>query len=180
MAAYWSCAQTKPHEEALAIRNLRRQRFTAFYPFVLLPNRYHRLAVRPVFPGYVFVELDDKASNWAPINSTLGVRRLLTVAAKDSEYRQPAHIAFVDDLRRLRVRQPGAGGPAEDTLPAGTTVRIKRGPFAEHIALVHMSVADRVHLLLQVFSREIEVAFSAADVEIIRRPTEALYAGAYS
>ena len=174
MLTYWSVAQTKPHEEAIALRNLRRQRFEAFYPFVLLPNRYHRLAVRPVFPGYVFVKLDDD-STWSPINSTLGVRRLLTNAVKESEYRRPARIPFVEDLRRLRVRPTGV---TEDTLPAGTVVRIKRGPFAQHMALVHMSVEDRVHLLLQVFAREISVEFSAADIEIIRRPTEALYANA--
>ena len=173
MTSYWSCAQTHPNEEALAIRNLRRQHFNAFYPFFLQPNRWRKMAVKAVFPGYVFVELDDTRPNWSPINNTLGVKRLLTQSTTPGEYRQPARIKFVDELRRLHRHHQGALAEP-DVLPPGTIVRIKRGPFAERVALVEMSSGDRVRLLLEAFNREIVVEFAVDDVVLIRRPTAAL------
>jgi transcriptional antiterminator RfaH len=173
MSCYWSVAQTHVGQEALAVRNLRRQQFECFYPLLLVERRpLRRLAVKPVFAGYVFVRLDPEVPNWSPINSTLGVRRLLTQLGKGGgDYRKPAAVPFVEELRRLGIHhETGAGGPAEPALPAGTMVRIKRGPFSQHTALVQMSTAERVKLLLQVFSREIEVEFAASAVEVIRRP----------
>ena len=169
MSTFWSCAQTHVHDEALALRNLRRQRFNAFYPFFLVPNRFARLAVKPVFPGYVFVELDDELPNWSPINSTLGIKHLLTQISK-GEYRRPAKVGFIENLRRLRRQEGALGAPL---LPPGTTVRVKRGPFAEQIALVEMSTGERVRLLLEVFSREVAVDFSVDDVAVVRRAEEA-------
>jgi transcriptional antiterminator RfaH len=169
MSIFWSAAMTHPHNEALAIRNLRRQQFTAFYPFFLIPTRWKRLSVRPVFPGYVFVELDDQDPNWSPINSTFGVKRLLTNPQSGDDYRVPAKIGFIDDLRRLRLR---GSADHDEALPPGTQVRILRGPFAERVALVELSDQDRVRLLLEVFNREISISFSLDQIELIRRPIE--------
>ena len=47
MATYWSCAQTHPHREKLALVNLRRRRFTSFFPYFLLRDRRGRLVIRP-------------------------------------------------------------------------------------------------------------------------------------
>jgi transcription antitermination factor NusG len=126
--------------------------------------------VQPVFANYVFIELDDTIANWAPINSTLGVKRLLTLPGKGTEeYRRPSRIGFIESLRKLQLRSPRA---EEVVLPAGTMVRITRGPFAEHIALVELSTQDRVRLLLEVFSREISIDFSPDAVEIVTRSGE--------
>lgn len=167
MTVYWSCAQVHPHQEGLSQRNLRRQQFTAFFPYFLLCNRYRKLAVKPVFPGYIFIQLDDQIQNWSPINNTLGVKRLLTHSA-DGEYRKPARVRFLDNLRRLRIcsDDPSSG---RDAIPIGTTVRIRRGPFAERVALVAMSNADRVKLLLEAFNREVVVEFDSEAIEVVRR-----------
>lgn len=163
---YWSCVQTHPHGESLAVRNLRRQRFVAFYPFFLLPHgRFHRLMPRPVFPGYVFVQLDGDLFNWSPINYTKGVRHLLTYSVRDDDYRRPVKITFVDSLRHLRIRSDRHREP--DLIPVGTMVRIKRGPFAERVGLVEMSAMDRVKLLLDVFNRRMSVDFDVDSVSAI-------------
>lgn len=175
MSIYWSCAQTHPHNEALALRNLRRQQFTAFYPFFLIKNRFRRFSVKPVFPGYVFIRLDDQVPNWSPINSTLGVKRLLTQAARcdgKDEYRKPAKVPFVDDMRKLQVRDGNTSD--QEVMPPGTMVRIRRGPFAERVALVALSAGDRVRLLLEAFSRQVEVEFDTEAVEIMRCPSESV------
>jgi transcription antitermination factor NusG len=174
MTTYWACAQTHLHDEALALRNLRRQKYHAWYPFFLVPNRFHHLAVKPCFPNYVFIEVDDEYPNWSPINSTLGIKRLLTEFSK-GDYRKPARAIFIDGMRKLRGDRDSA---VSNLLPPGTTVRIKRGPFAERVALVELSDGDRVKLLLEVFSREISVEFSLDDVQLVRRPVEGDYVSA--
>ena len=51
---------------------------------------------------YLFIELHN-GQRWAPINSTLGVSRLLTRQSSTSEYLEPCVIAdsFVKQLRLL-------------------------------------------------------------------------------
>jgi len=172
MSLFWSVAQTHPQQETTAIRNLERQKFHAWFPFFLQQNRFRRLNVKPVFPGYVFVELDDEIPNWSPIHNTYGIKRLLTHFVSADQYRRPAKIEFIEDLRRLRIR--GSHAAEREVIPPGTEVRIKRGPFAERVALVSMSTPDRVRLLLDVFSREVTVEFDVADVALVRRPTDAV------
>jgi hypothetical protein len=76
---FWSVAQTKPNREKMALRNLKRQGYEAFFPFFLKTNRHKHLVVEPLFRSYVFIRLDDDLT-WAPINSTYGVSYLLTHA----------------------------------------------------------------------------------------------------
>lgn len=183
--SYWSCAQTHPRQEKLALRNLRRQAFTAFYPFFLVEHvmrGQRRRIVQPVFPGYVFVELED-ATSWSPINSTMGVKRLLTglasAASEDDDYRRPARVPFVAQLRRLRIRRPvdyddqPLDGLTLDDQPIapGTVVTIRRGAWAGRRALVEMSTAERVHALVECFAgRSLSVTFGLADVETAEFP----------
>jgi transcription antitermination factor NusG len=155
MGSYWSCAQTGPRREPLALRNLKRQNFHAFYPLFLARDKRGRQAIVPVFPSYVFIELNDETGqNWSPINSTLGVTRLLTRAGGDEIH--PCRIEFAEALHRMRIRDNSA---EPDLLPVNTRVKIRRGPFAERVALVEMSRHDRVRLILEVFNREIMVEF---------------------
>jgi transcription antitermination factor NusG len=171
---FWACAQTHPRAETLAIRNLRRQHFTCFFPFFLETGRYKRqpkkITVVPVFPSYVFIELADEV-RWAPVNSTTGIKRLLTYI-DDGEYRRPHHVPFIEDLRRMQVR-PDGKEESDGHIPIGTICRIVRGVFVEHVGLVEMSSAARVRLLIECFGgREIAVTFDAGDVEVISRPLE--------
>jgi transcriptional antiterminator RfaH len=170
VSCFWSCAQTLPRAESQAIRHLRRQGFVCFYPFFLVRNKYRHYAVKPAFPGYVFIELEPER-NWSPINGTTGVRRLLTIPS-DNGYNRPYELAFIEELRRLRIRTeeepdlPSAG----DEIPVGTMVRIKHGPFAERIALVELSTAERLRLLVELFNSRIPVDIDVASVECIAAP----------
>ena len=168
MPSFWSCVTVHPHQEALALRNIRRQGFTSFYPFSLVANNRRRLVVRPLFPGYIFIQLDDQVFNWSPLNNTLGVRRLIT-ATTAGDYRYPARVPFADDLWRLRLRPSSVNEP--ELIPPGTIVRVLRGPFQERTGLVELSEGDRVKLLLQAFNREVSIEFSVENVQLIRRPT---------
>ena len=64
----WYLIKTKPRQEKIAKQNLKNQGYVVFCP---VSNINNRLAV--LFPGYLFVQLNDKTQNWSPINSTKGV-----------------------------------------------------------------------------------------------------------
>jgi transcription antitermination factor NusG len=169
MAMYWACAQTHPKKEQLALTNLKRQNFEAFFPLIAARDHRGRPIEKSAFPGYVFIRLNDDERRWSPINFTMGVQRLLTyVTSDDSGYKEPCRADFVDTLHRLII--PQGDGPARpDLILAGERIVIKRGPFAAHTALVTMSNHERVRVLLGLFSREVTLDIAVEDVQRISR-----------
>ena len=64
----WYLIKTKPRQENVAIKNLENQEYSAYCPTVRINNKHVVL-----FPGYIFIHLDNKKENWSPIRSTKGV-----------------------------------------------------------------------------------------------------------
>jgi len=64
----WYLIKTKPRQEAIATQNLTNQGFDIFLPKAVIKNK-----TTPMFPGYLFIKLDDKTQNWTPIRSTKGI-----------------------------------------------------------------------------------------------------------
>ena len=64
----WYLIQTKPQQESIATKNLSNQGFEVFFPKAIIKNKTVSL-----FPGYLFIRLDDKNQNWTPIRSTKGL-----------------------------------------------------------------------------------------------------------
>ena len=150
----WHVVNTQQHQEARAELNLTRQGFRAWLPVMQRIRRHARKidTVRvPVFPGYLFVELDCERGSWAPINGTFGVRRLLLQGARPAPV--PDH--FIESLRAT------TGSDGLVTVPApklvqGQSVRIVAGPFADYIASVLLlAPGDRVKVLLNVMGGEV-------------------------
>jgi transcriptional antiterminator RfaH len=72
----WYLIYTKPRQELIAVANLQNQAYTAFAPQVSLKKRTNqgwKEVIEPLFPNYVFIQLDDVADDWRPIRSTRGV-----------------------------------------------------------------------------------------------------------
>ena len=64
----WYLIKTKPRQEKKAKQNLENQGYEVFCSLAKLNNK---LVV--LFPGYLFIQLNNKTQNWSPINSTKGV-----------------------------------------------------------------------------------------------------------
>lgn len=76
----WYVIQTKPRQEWRALEHLRRQGYTCYLPALKVENLRPGDRVeqeRPLFPQYLFIRLDEIASNWYPICSTRGVSRMV-------------------------------------------------------------------------------------------------------
>ena len=145
----WYVVNTLPHQEARADQNLRRQNYTTLLPVTRRTRRHARrldTVLTPLFPGYLFVELDLENQSWSSINSTFGVKRLLCGGERPTELQRD----FVTALQETIGEDGVASIPAPELTP-GQQVRISSGPFADCIAAVlHLSPGERVKLLLNV------------------------------
>ena len=64
----WYLIKTKPRQEKIAIANLKNQDYHVYCPWAIINKKNVIL-----FPGYLFINLDDQLQNWSPIRSTKGV-----------------------------------------------------------------------------------------------------------
>jgi transcriptional antiterminator RfaH len=76
----WFIVLTKPSREALAQANLERQGFRVYSPHLSRMQRHRGRWVDrivPLFPRYLFVQLDVVRQSLVPVRSTLGVAGLV-------------------------------------------------------------------------------------------------------
>ena len=64
----WYLIKTKPRQEKIAKQNLENQGYVTFCPIAKINDR-----IVVLFPGYLFVQLNEKTQKFSPINSTKGV-----------------------------------------------------------------------------------------------------------
>jgi transcriptional antiterminator RfaH len=153
----WYAIQTHANAETKAALNLVRQGLYVYYPRHLKRRRHARRTesvVRAVFPGYVFVRIDIQTSRWRAIESTYGVRRLISFGDRPT----PVPVGVIESLRD---RENGNGlvilGRAAEFNP-GQPVEITIGPFAEYLARFEaLDDKERVTLLLDLMGRQVRV-----------------------
>lgn len=163
--ARWYLIRSKPNAEETAVTNLIRQGYEVYFPRLLQPmlNRGRwRDRIVPLFPGYLFLRLDEGRQPLAPVQSTLGVM---------SAVRFGRSYAVVPDdvIEELRARANPGTGVHRLNLPArlasGTGVRIIAGPFAGLEGVFQReSGPDRAIVLLSVLGQTASVGVPAGSV----------------
>lgn len=155
----WYVVNTLPHQEVRAETNLRQQGFRTWLPSIFRSRRHARRidTIRcPLFPGYLFVELDIEGESWSSINGTFGVRRLLCQRERPAAVPMP----FIDALSATLDDQGSVAMP-ETQLRPGARVRMIAGPFVNCIGtLLSLAARDRVALLLNVLGQEVSTVVS--------------------
>lgn len=68
----WYLIQTKPRQERVAQLNLEHQHYPVYLPLQLDKGKHN-----PLFPRYLFIELNTETDDWRPIRSTRGVQQLV-------------------------------------------------------------------------------------------------------
>ncbi len=148
----WYVVHTKARQEISARNHLERQSFRTYLPLIQAPRRrcgqWQSLA-DPMFPGYLFVNLNIESQNIAPIRSTRGVIGLVRFGNQTC----PVPDGLVEALIRL---QPDAERPLDFTqlFRLGAEVEIVDGPFIGLKAIVESnSSQERVHVLLNLLGK---------------------------
>jgi transcriptional antiterminator RfaH len=122
----WYVAHTKPRQEFRAQENLQNQGYEIFLPTCLeekiIKGQYQQVVI-PLFPRYLFIQLDQQNDNFSPIRSTRGVNQLLRFGIGGEPVHVPSEL--IEDLRS-RVSK---AIPVKQLFYPGESVQIQGGPF---------------------------------------------------
>ncbi|RWA77245.1 transcription antiterminator NusG [Mesorhizobium sp. M1C.F.Ca.ET.193.01.1.1] len=164
-AARWFVVQTHQHAESLAERHLLSQNFRTYLPRRKRTIRHAR-SVRTVssayFDCYLFVSLAVHQQSWYPINSTVGVRRLIMSKGMPI----PAPHGVVESLISA-TDDDGILHP-DILLKPGQRIRIIDGPFSDQLGVLdHVGSAGAVRILLDIMNRSIPITINRDKVSVI-------------
>lgn len=149
----WYVVHTQPGAEGRAATHLERQGYRVFYPRYRKTIRHARKrmsAMAPLFPNYLFLELDMSRDRWRGVNGTRGVVRLLI----HGDVPCPVPRGVVEALQD----RMGADGVIDWVPCVGQAVQVVEGPFADFMGvLARLDGAGRVCVLLDLLGRAVSV-----------------------
>ncbi len=162
----WCVVHTQPSKELIAARHLRDQGFEVYLPQFKKIKRHARRVQEvfsPLFPRYIFVNLDLQVALWRSINGTRGVAHLLM-----SSEVIPAQVSstIIDELKH----QEGSDGMVPVSSLAvfakGQKIQILEGAFKDQVATFEsLSDNNRVQLLLTFLGGQTKVSLPVYSVE---------------
>ncbi|KPP99732.1 transcription/translation regulatory transformer protein RfaH [Marinobacter sp. HL-58] len=119
----WYALQHKPAQGDRALAHLQNQDIACFYPKITVEKiragkRTKKL--EPLFPGYLFVNLEQTDPMWAKLRSTRGVVRIVSFANKPASIPDDV-IQHIKDSLDTVAEQGG--------IKPGQTVELDEGPF---------------------------------------------------
>jgi len=161
----WYVAQTHLHAEARAEAHLRRQGYPVYVPRYLRRRRHARrvdTVAAPLFPQYVFVEVNIAAQRWRSIQSTIGVSRLVC----NGEYPAALDGRIIQGLRNREDARGFVQVERRMTFKPGDPVLVREGAFASCLGLFEgVTDAERVTILLDLLGRKVRVALDLDFIE---------------
>ena len=152
MPRAWYVLRTKPQSDHLAARTLNGQGFETFFPRVAVPRPGARQATVPLFPGYIFINLDDADDVWPVVNLLPGVMGWVRVDG----HVPPVPDEVVHELVQ-RVEVINGGGGLWTRFRPGQAVRIVSGKMESLARVVEAprSPESRVRVLLEFMDRQV-------------------------
>lgn len=154
---HWHLVFSKPRQEWRAMDNLIEQGYAVYLPTLLVEKIQagRKLeSVEPLFPRYLFIQLDNIKSNWLPIRSTLGVTSL---------------VRFGNDYGRVPegivTRLMHAEQIKKNLLEPSDAVKVTSGPFKGLEGIYQQADGiQRVLVLMQLFSKPQTISLPVTDI----------------
>lgn len=157
----WRVVSAKLRQEMVALSNLENQGYQVYLPRISVQKRRRDKwcsVSEPLFPGYLFVQLNLGHDSVAPIRSTYGVQGLL---------RFGAHIPSLDNslIDWFKQREQQQAQTTDDLFKPGTPVSILTGSFAGLQAVYEMSASsDRALLLINLLGGQTRLQCHLHDI----------------
>ena len=141
----WYLIKTKPRQEKKAMQNLENQGYRSFCPIVKLNNKFVFL-----FPGYLFIQLNDKKQDFSPIKSTKGVLYFVRFGLSFAKV-PTSVIEFIKANQHVNTNKI----KKLNQFNSGDKVQISDGPFENYMAIFKCYRSDeRVILLMNLLGRQ--------------------------
>jgi transcriptional antiterminator RfaH len=152
----WYLAQCKPNAERMATQNLSNQGFNSFLPLQKLTNRRaqtFQTPLRPLFPGYLFVEINASNANWRKINSTRGIIRLVRFGLYPCPVLAEVMQSLFANCNEGNIFEP------HEMLKAGDKIQVTQGPFTGFAAkIAKINSNKRIYMLLEIMGQTSTIA----------------------
>src|SRR5262245_47364025 len=159
---WWAAVNTHPHRERIALENLERQGFATYCPFIRRRRSHARRVeevLRPLFPGYVFVNVKPDEACWRPILSTYGVRTLVRCGDRPSL----VHARFIAALLAREIDGAIVRPPVPYQI--GQQVQVVAGPCDGLVAtILSLDEKGRISVLLDLMSRRVKTDLDSAQL----------------
>ncbi len=162
--ARWYLIQTKPRQEARAQEHLQRQLFECYRPVKsgARKSSSRAAAEEELFPGYLFIRMDQANDNWYPIRSTRGVARIVTFGGMPI----PVKNELIEQIRRRLMAPVTLAANFQE----GDAVRITSGGFSDVEAIfLTADGTERAVILLNLLHREQKVTLPVSSLMRMER-----------
>jgi len=134
---------------------LTNQDFDVFFPKAVIKNK-----TTPLFPGYLFINLDDKTQNWTPIRSTRGVSNFVRFGLKFAKV--PNQI-----INMIKTQQQQTIEKMIDLCShhKGDHIEIQSGPLKGQQAIFqNYNSNDRVIVLLKLIGQQQKITLDTQEI----------------
>jgi len=159
----WVLIYTKAKEEKKANENLQRQGFKTFFPLIAPTNKNSEFkSLEPVFPRYLFAQINFELDNWTAIKSSFGVSHIVMFSEKFTSI--PNNI-----IKLIQDKLDESGIYKEDVsvvdYQKGDHISIKEGGFAGIDAIfLSTKSKNRVTLLLKLLNTSVVTEISTSSI----------------
>lgn len=158
MARAWYLVQSKPRNEMRALENLVRQGYETYLPLIEVERLQRGKLLKkmePLFPRYLFLQLEEGNDNWGPIRSTLGVAGMVRFGQMYAMVSDE-----VIDVVRERTQEV-----RKSLFAAGETIRVVSGPLLGLEGVFEIADGEqRSFVLLEFMQKQQRVSVSTADL----------------
>lgn len=161
----WIAVATHPNAEDRAIQNLKRQGYECYCPRAPVPRRRASggMAIRPFFPGYLFVRLDRAKDQWRPIMYSRGVRSVVRFGEQVGVV--PA--GLIESLIAKEASGELKSPSAAERVSVGQRITLRGTLFDDFVATVQsIDARDRICVLLELMQRTVRLVVSSDQVAL--------------
>ena len=141
----WYLLKTKPRQEKIALANLENQKYHVYCPRAVIKSKNVIL-----FPGYIFINLNEISDNWGSVRSTKGVANFVRfglsyakISNKIIDFIKNNECITAESIKNL------------DGFKRGDKVQITEGVFKNYTAILKSFKSDeRLVLLMNLMGQQ--------------------------
>lgn len=164
---HWWLVITKSRQDELAESNLVNQGYEIYRPMARRLRKFRgkmKPRIESLFPGYIFIHLDELNDNWHPIRSTYGVNKLLTFGNK------PARVpdVIIDTLKREEKKLAEKAIDLDRYKKGETVIVTQEGPYKGMQGIFYAYEGEeRVQILLNILHQEAKLSISPGEISSV-------------